>query len=157
MTRGPRRMRSFWRSSSLSLRGFPLKSRTRQPGVSRLSRWSRASCLTPFNCLKTSYGPCVNTQTSLRQMRQQKWLGLPAASVALLKKNRPTSSAPRNFFSLCVRFDCTQPRGWLASDSSALVSPPAATCGPEVAAPCPKCWRTACNSVNWKLQWKEES
>ena len=46
-TRGPRRMCSFRRSSSLSLRGFPSKSETRHPGVSSLNRWSRAKCFTP--------------------------------------------------------------------------------------------------------------
>ena len=46
-------------------------SRTRQPCVSSLSRWSRAKCLTPWKCLKTSCGPCINTETSLRQMRQK--------------------------------------------------------------------------------------
>ena len=46
-TRGPRRMCSFRRSSSLSLRGFTPKSKTRQPGEYSLNRWSRAKCLTP--------------------------------------------------------------------------------------------------------------
>ena len=46
-TMGPQRMCSLRRSSSLSLRGFPTKSKTRHPGVSSLSRWSRAKCFTP--------------------------------------------------------------------------------------------------------------
>ena len=46
-TRGPRRMCSLCRSSSLSLRGFPSKSKTRHPGVSSLNHWSRAKCFTP--------------------------------------------------------------------------------------------------------------
>ena len=43
-------------------------------------------------------------------MRQWKWLGLPAASVAPLTKNRPISSAPYTFFILYVRFDRTRRR-----------------------------------------------
>ena len=46
-TRGPRRMCSFRRSSSLSLRGIPSKSKTRHPGVSSLNYWSHAKCFTP--------------------------------------------------------------------------------------------------------------
>ena len=46
-TRGTRRMCSLRRYSSLSLRGFPSKSKTRHPGVSSLNCWSRAKCFTP--------------------------------------------------------------------------------------------------------------
>ena len=46
-TRGPRRMCSFRRSSSLPLRAFPSKSKTRQPGASSLNLWSRAKCFIP--------------------------------------------------------------------------------------------------------------
>ena len=87
ITRRPRRMDCLRRSSSLSLRGFPSKSTTRKPGVSSLSHWSRAKRLTPWMCFKTSCGSCVRTETSLWQMRQKKWLGLPAASVAPVTKN----------------------------------------------------------------------
>ena len=64
---------------------------------------------------------------------------------------------PHIFFILNVRFDRTRRRGWLASDSSALVSLVSATCGPERAALCPKCWRTASISVNRRVQWRKES
>ena len=151
MSRAPRRTPSLWRSSPFSLREFPSKSRTHQPGVSSLNRWSWAKRLTPWKCLKTSCAPCFNTETSLRQMPQKKRLGLPAASVAPVMKNRPTSSAPHTFFILYVRLDRTLRRRWLASDSSALLSLLLATCGPEGAALCPKSGRTASNSVNEKL------
>ena len=45
---GPRRICSRRRSSSLSLRGFPSKSKTRHPRFSSLNRWSRAKCFTPW-------------------------------------------------------------------------------------------------------------
>ena len=57
---------------------------------------------------------------------------------------------PRTFFILNVRFDCKRRRGWLASDSSALVSLVSAACGLKGAEPCPKRWRTASNSANRK-------
>ena len=61
-TRGPRRMCSFRRSSSLSLRGFPSKSKTRHPGVSSLNRWSRAKMLHPL----------IVSQDLMRAMRQHR-------------------------------------------------------------------------------------
>ena len=55
-TRRPQRMCSFRRSRSLSLRGFPSKSKTRQPGVSSLNRWSLAKCLTPDSVARSHEG-----------------------------------------------------------------------------------------------------
>ena len=54
--RGPRRICSLRRSSSLSLRGFPSESKTRHPGVSSLNRWSRAKCFTPDSVTRSHEG-----------------------------------------------------------------------------------------------------
>ena len=64
---------------------------------------------------------------------------------------------PHTFFILNVRFDSTRRREWLAPNSSALESLVSTTRGPGRAALCPKCWSTASNSVNKKIQWREES
>ena len=61
------------------------------------------------------------------------------------------------FFILNVLFDRTRQRGWLVSDSSALLSLVSAACGLKGAGPCPKCWRTGSNSVHKKIQWREEN
>ena len=62
-----------------------------------------------------------------------------------------------HFFHFVPALCRTRWRRWLASDSSAVVSLVSATCGPECAPPCPECWRTASNSVNRKIRWREGS
>ena len=47
-TRGPFSMLSLCRSSSPAVNGFPWKSSTRHPGVSRCKRWSRAKWRRPW-------------------------------------------------------------------------------------------------------------
>ena len=128
-TRGPFLIFSLWRSSSSSLNGFPWKSSTRHPGVSRRKRWSRAKWRLPWKCRNTSWCPCVSTDTFFRHTWEYKWLGILAASDGPVTRNLPSSVAAYTFFMQKVSLDRIFRRPLLASVSSPLVSDVSIRCG----------------------------
>ena len=104
-------MRSLRRSSSLSLRGSPSKSKTRDPGVSSLNRWSRAKCFTPL----------IVSQDLMRAMRQHRDILSTNPTIDMTRfancigspsdKELTHFVCPHTFFILNVRFDRTRRRG----------------------------------------------
>ena len=109
-------------SSSSSGSGLPTKSNTRQPGVSRPSRWSPAKWRCPWKFRIISYPPWVRTDTSFGHTLQENLLSLFAASVGPVTKNWASSPTAYPFFILKVRLERTRLRGWSTSVSSPLVS-----------------------------------
>ena len=135
--------------SSSSLNGFPWKSSTRHPGVSRRRRWSRAKRRLPWKCRNTSWCPCVGTKTFLRHTRQLKWLGILPASDGPVMKNLPSSVAAYTFFIRKVSLDRILQRPLVVPVSSPLVYDVSTLRGP-CDGPCFSLSSTSFSTVNKK-------
>ena len=91
---------TFSRSKESCARELLLYSKTWQLNISGIWRWLRGQCPAQWKSSRILYFPCFNTETSFREMQNQKWLGSTATSVGLVTKSRLCSSAALGFFLL---------------------------------------------------------
>ena len=148
MTRGPRRKGSLWHSSSLSKKRVFLKVQYRP------TRCLQSQSLVTGKMLDTLKVP-QDFMWAVCQNRNV-FAAVATMEVARFSSRIRSSSgeeptdvicSPHLLHFLRALWSHTT-TGWLTSDLSALVSLVSTTIGRDGATSCPKCWRTASNSVN---------